>query len=189
MSFMEYRRKRAGRSPEPGRRRRRRRRSGPSDIGPRFVIQHHSARSDHYHLHLEIDGVLVSWAISKGPSVNPQDARMARRTEDHPLEYEVAEGVIPDGEDGAGRVIVWDQGTYDNWTDHEMTTCLGRGHLSFRLDGEKLRGGYALTRIREGDDETWLLMKRRDDDADTQRNTVQSEPASVLSGRTLDELS
>jgi DNA ligase D-like protein (predicted 3'-phosphoesterase) len=189
MSFMEYRRKRSGRSPEPGRRRRRHRRSRPSDSGPRFVIQHHVARSDHYDLRLEIDGVLVSWAIPKGPSVNPEDARMARRTEDHPLEYEMVEGVIPDGEDGAGRVIVWDHGTYDNRTEHEMTTCLGRGHLSFRLDGEKLRGGYALTRIREGDDETWLLMKRRDDDADTQRNPVRSEPASVLSGRTLDELS
>jgi DNA ligase D-like protein (predicted 3'-phosphoesterase) len=132
--------------------------------------------------------VLVSWAISKGPSVNPQDARMARRTEDHPLEYDVADRVIPDGEDGAGGVIVWDHGTYDNRTEHEMTTCHGRGHLSFRLDGEKLRRGYAPTRIREGDGETWLLMKRTDDDADTQRNPVQSEPASVLSDRTLDEL-
>jgi DNA ligase D-like protein (predicted 3'-phosphoesterase) len=181
MSFMEYRRRRSGRSPEPGRRRRRRR-SRPSESGPRFVIQRHAARSDHYNLRLEIDGVLVSWAISNGTPANPQDARMARRTEDHPLEYEVVEGVIPDSEDGAGRVIVWDYGTYDNRTEHEMTTCLGRGHLSFRLDGEKLRGGYALTRIREGDDETWLLMKRRNDDADTLRNPVPL-------GRTLDELS
>jgi DNA ligase D-like protein (predicted 3'-phosphoesterase) len=179
MSFIEYRRKRMASSPEPGRRRRRRRRSRPTDRGPRFVIHHHAARSDHYDLRLEIDGVLVSWAITKGPSVNPQDTRMARRTGDHPLEY--------DGEDDAGRVIVWDHGTYDNRTEHDMTTCLGRGHLSFRLDGEKLRGGYALTRIREGDNETWLLMKRRNEDADTVRNPAQREPA--LSGRTLDELS
>jgi DNA ligase D-like protein (predicted 3'-phosphoesterase) len=181
MSFLEYRRMRSGRNPEPGRHRGRRRRSRRSDRGPRFVVQHHAARSDHYDFRLEIDGVLVSWAIRNGPSVNPQDTRMARRTEDHPLDH--------DGEYGAGHVIVWDHGTYDNRTDHEMTTCLGRGHLSFRLDGEKLHGGYALTRIREGDDETWLLMKRRDDDADTRRNPVLSEPASVLSGRTLDELS
>jgi DNA ligase D-like protein (predicted 3'-phosphoesterase) len=187
MSFNEYRRRRrSGRSPEPRDQQRRRRRSNK---GPRFVIQQHEARSDHYDFRLEIDGVLVSWAMPKGPSVNPQDRRMARRTEDHPLGYEKFEGMIPDGEPGAGRVIVWDHGTYANRTEHEMTTCLGRGHLSFRLDGEKLRGGYALTRIREGKDETWLLMKRRDDDADTQRNPVRNEPASVLSGRTLDELS
>ena len=187
MSFSEYRRRRrSGRSPEP-RGQQRRRRRGKS--GPQFVIQHHAARNDQYDFRLEIDGVLVSWAIPKGPSVNPQDRRMARRTEDHPLECGKFEGVIPDGEDGAGRVIVWDHGTYDNRTEHEMTTCLERGHLSFRLDGEKLRGGYALTRIREGDDETWLLMKRRDDDADTQRNPVRNEPASALSGRRLDELS
>lgn len=185
MPLSEYRRKRrSGRSPEPPGRRRRRK----SDPGPRFVIQHHAARSDHYDFRLEIDGVLVSWAIPKGPSTNPKDRRMARRTEDHPLEYQEFEGVIPDSEYGAGRVIVWDHGTYANRTDHEMSTCLGRGHLSFRLDGDKLRGGYALTRIREGREETWLLMKRRDEDADARRNPVRSEPESVLSGRTLDEL-
>jgi DNA ligase D-like protein (predicted 3'-phosphoesterase) len=156
--------------------------------GPRFVIQHHAARSDHYDLRLEIDGVLVSWAIPQGPSVNPKDRRMARRTEDHPLQYEEFEGVVPAGDRGAGRVIVWDRGTYANRTGYEMTTCLGRGHLSFRLQGEKLHGAYALTRIREGQDETWLLMKRQDDDADTRRNPVQTDPESVLSGRTLDEV-
>ncbi|MGB8792206.1 MAG: DNA polymerase ligase N-terminal domain-containing protein [Mycobacterium sp.] len=187
MSLSEYRRRRrSGRSPEP-RGQQRRRRRGKS--GPQFVIQQHAARNDHYDFRLEIDGVLVSWAIPKGPSTNPKVRRMARRTEDRPLEYGKFEGVIPDGEDDAGGVIVWDRGTYDNRTEHEMTTCLDRGHLSFRLDGEKLRGGYALTRIREGDDETWLLMKRRDNDADTQRNPVRNEPASVLSGRRLDELS
>ena len=189
MSFIDYRRKRSGGSPEPGRRQRRRRRSRRSDRGPRFVIQQHEARDDHYDFRLEIDGVLVSWAIPKGPSVNPQDWRMARRTEDHALEYGTFEGVIPDGEDGAGRVIVWDHGTYDNRTEHEMTTCLDRGHLSFRLDGEKVHGCYALTRVRAGEDEMWLMMKRSDDDADTRRNPVQSEPASAVSGRTLDEMS
>jgi DNA ligase D-like protein (predicted 3'-phosphoesterase) len=130
-----------------------RRRTGKS--GPCFVIQHHEAREHYYDFRLEIDGVLVSWAIPRGPAVNPQERRMARRTEDHPLE-----------EADADSVVVWDCGTYANTTGHEMRTCLGRGHLSFLLNGEKLHGGYALTRVREGDEETWLLVKRRDDAAD-----------------------
>lgn len=173
MSFIEYRRQRSARSHDLARRQRRRRRSSRSDRGPRFVIEHNAARSDHYDLRLEIDGVLVSWAVPKESSANPQDARMARRTQD---------------QDGDNPVAVWDQGTYDNRTAHEMVTCLGRGHLSFRLDGEKVHGCYALTRVRAGEDETWLMMKRRDD-ADTRRNPVQSEPASAVSGRTLDEMS
>jgi DNA ligase D-like protein (predicted 3'-phosphoesterase) len=118
-----------------------------------------------------------------------KDKRMARRTEDHPLEYETFEGVIPEGEYGAGRVIVWDRGTYTNDGKHEMGDALERGHLSFRLDGEKLHGGYALTRIRTGKDESWLLVKKSDEDADRRRNPLRSQPESVLSGRTLDELS
>jgi DNA ligase D-like protein (predicted 3'-phosphoesterase) len=113
---------------------------------------------------------------------------MARRTEDHPLEYATFEGVIPEGEYGAGGVIVWDRGTYVNGTNYEMARGLERGHLSVHLHGEKLRGGYALTRIREGKDETWLLVKRKDEDADARRKLVKSQPESVLSGRTLDEL-
>jgi DNA ligase D-like protein (predicted 3'-phosphoesterase) len=190
MGLSDYRRnRRSGNSPEPRGRQRRRRGARRSGGGPCFVIQHHAERSDHYDFRLEIDGVLVSWAIPKGPSTNPKVRRMARRTEDHPLEYAEFEGVIPDGEYGAGGVIVWDHGTYANRTEYEMTRCLGRGHLSFRLNGEKLRGGYALTRIREGEDETWLLIKRRDDEADARRNPVRTQPESVLSGRTLDELS
>jgi DNA ligase D-like protein (predicted 3'-phosphoesterase) len=187
MPLSEYRRKRrSGRSPEPPGRQGRKRRK--SDNGPRFVIQHHAARSDHYDFRLEIDGVLVSWAIPKGPSTNPKDNRMARRTEDHPLEYATFEGVIPHGEYGAGGVIVWDHGTYANATGHEMAEGLERGHLSFRLHGKKLRGRYALTRIREGKDETWLLVKRKDEHADARRKPVKSQPESVLSGRTLDDL-
>jgi len=190
MPLSEYRRKRrSGRSPEPrGERGRKRRKADPSDKGLSFVIQHHAARSDHYDFRLEIDGALVSWAIPKGPSTNPKDRRMARRTEDHPLEYATFEGVIPQGEYGAGGVIVWDRGTYANATKHGMTECLKRGHLSFRLHGEKLHGGFALTRIREGKDETWLLVKRKDEDADARRKPVKSQPESVLSGRTLDDL-
>jgi DNA ligase D-like protein (predicted 3'-phosphoesterase) len=187
MPLSDYRRKRGfGRSPEPAGRRGLNRRETAGE--PCFVIQHHAARSDHYDFRLEIDGVLVSWAIPKGPSINPRDRRMARRTEDHPMDYASFEGVIPEGEYGAGGVIVWDRGTYTNATIYEMTEGLDRGHLSFRLHGEKLSGGYALTRIREGKDETWLLIKRRDDYADARRKPVRSQPESVLSGRTPDEL-
>ncbi len=118
---------------------------------------------------------------------------MARRTEDHPLEYATFKGVIPDGEYGAGGVIVWDHGSYANRSEHDMAEGLNRGHLSFQMHGEKLRGGYALTRIREGKQETWLLVKRKDaptaGEADARRKPVKSQPDSVLSGRTLDELS
>lgn len=113
---------------------------------------------------------------------------MARRTEDHPLDYADFEGVIPEGEYGAGPVIVWDRGTYANATERAMVEGLRRGHLSFRLQGEKLQGGWALTRIRGGKDETWLLLKRKDEDADARRKPVKSQPNSVLSGRTLDDL-
>jgi DNA ligase D-like protein (predicted 3'-phosphoesterase) len=173
MGLSAYRRPlRSGRGPEPRGRQPRLRRRGKN--GPQFVIQHHAARSDHYEFRLEIDGVLVSWAIPRGPSVNPQERRMARRTEDHPMEYATFEGTILEDEHGGDSVIVWDEGTYANKTEHEMTTCLGRGHLSFRLNGDKLRGGYALTRIREGDDETWLLVKRRDEQADDRRTATES---------------
>jgi DNA ligase D-like protein (predicted 3'-phosphoesterase) len=166
MSLSECRRKRpSGRSPEPPGRRGR---EGRGNHAPGFVIQHHAA--------------LVSWALPKGPATNqtnPKDKRMARRTE----------GAIPKGAYGAGGVIVWDRGTYANATDHQMAEGLERGLLSFRLYGEKLRGGYALTRIREGKDETWLLVNRKDEDVDARRKPVKSQPESALSGRTLDELS
>ncbi|WP_024802116.1 DNA polymerase ligase N-terminal domain-containing protein [Nocardia sp. BMG51109] len=183
MSLAEYRDKRSGRGPEPRGRRSRGRKAG----GPHFVVQHHAASTDHYDFRLEIDGVLVSWAVPKGPSANPRDKRMARRTEDHPMDYETFEGVIPEGEYGAGRVIVWDRGTYADDGEHETAEALERGHLSFTLDGEKLRGGYALTRIRQGKDETWLLVKKSD--AEARRRPVGDRPESVLSGQTLDDLS
>lgn len=186
MALKEYRgKRRSGRSPEPAGRTPRR---GQSKA-PRFVIQHHAASTDHYDFRLEIDGVLASWAVPKGPSTNPKDKRMARRTEDHPMEYEDFEGIIPEGEYGAGRLIVWDRGTYTNEGKHDIADALKRGHLSFRVDGEKLRGGYALTRFRTGKDEAWLLVKKSDEDADARRKPIRSQPESVLSGRTLDELS
>jgi DNA ligase D-like protein (predicted 3'-phosphoesterase) len=175
--------RRSGRSPEPTGKRRRR----TSAESPHFVVQHHAASTDHYDFRLEIDGALVSWAVPKGPSINPKEKRMARRTEDHPMEYESFEGVIPQGEYGAGQVIVWDQGTYTS--ERDMSEGLRRGHLSFQLNGQKLHGGFALTRLRGGKDETWLLVKKSDDDADGRRKPVRSQPESVVSGRTIDELS
>ncbi|OBF63277.1 hypothetical protein A5787_15750 [Mycobacterium sp. 852002-50816_SCH5313054-b] len=123
---------------------RRRRRSGGQ---PCFVIQHDAAGSDHYDLRLEIDGVLVSWAI-------PKDGRLARRTDDQPLD------------DAAGDVVVADSGTYANVTQYEMAECLECGHLSFRLSGEQLRCCYSLTRVREGEEETWLLIRRKEEEDD-----------------------
>jgi DNA ligase D-like protein (predicted 3'-phosphoesterase) len=162
MGLSNYRpQRRTGRGPAP-----RARRGRAHNSGPCFVIQHHEARENVYDFRLEIDGILVSWAIPRGPAVNPQDRRMARRTADHPLDEADAEAVVADDAGDADGVTVWDYGTYANNTGHEMMTCLGRGHLSFLLNGEKLRGGYALTRVREGDEETWLLVKRRDDVAD-----------------------
>lgn len=161
--------------------------------GRRFVIQKHAARSLHYDFRLEADGVLKSWAVPKGPSTDPRDKRLAMPTEDHPLDYRDFEGVIPKGQYGAGAVIVWDRGTYRNLSEEEdrrMTVgaALRKGHLKFWLNGEKLRGGYALTRIGKGKDKRWLMVKMDDQEADARRNPVGSEPRSVLSGRTVEEV-
>jgi DNA ligase D-like protein (predicted 3'-phosphoesterase) len=161
---------------------------------PIFVIQKHAARRLHYDFRLEVDGVLKSWAVPKGPSTNPQDKRLAVPTEDHPLEYAGFEGVIPEGEYGGGTVLVWDTGTYLNLTEKKgeaipMGQALAHGHVKVWLEGNKLKGGYALTRFKSGQDEAWLLVKADDAEADPGRNPVADEPQSVLTGRTLDEVS
>lgn len=160
---------------------------------PIFVVQEHAATSHHFDFRLEVDGVLKSWAVPKGPSTDPREKRLAVPTEDHPLDYADFEGVIPDGQYGAGPVIVWDRGSYENMTetDGEVVPpkkALADGHLLVRLDGRKLRGGYALERTGSGGDANWLLIKMRDDDADARRNPTSTEPESVESGRTLDEV-
>jgi len=160
---------------------------------PRFVVQEHHARARHWDLRLEAGGVLASWAVPKGPSLNPADKRMAMRTEDHPLEYADFEGTIPEGEYGAGRMIVWDRGTYRNLTERHgkpvpIEQAIRAGHVTVSLEGEKLAGAFALTRIAKGKRERWLLVKRVDEKADRRRNVVRSEPQSVLSGRTIKEL-
>lgn len=161
---------------------------------PRFVIQRHDASSLHFDLRLEVEGVLKSWAVPKGPSTDPREKRLAMAVEDHPLDYGDFEGTIAPGEYGAGSVIVWDTGRYRNLTERggrqvPMAQALERGHAVVWLVGEKIRGGYALQRIATGArDERWLLIKQRDDGADARRKPVSTQPESVLSGRTNEEV-
>ncbi len=188
-SFKDYQEKRDfGRTPEPAGSRE------PASTEPIFVVQKHAARHLHYDFRLEVDGVLKSWAIPKGPSTDPQDKRLAVPTEDHPLEYADFEGVIPAGEYGGGTVLVWDSGVYRNLTEKKgeaipMGQAVAYGHAKVWLEGSKLRGGYALTRFKTGKDESWLLVKQNDEAADPRRNPVADEPQSVLTGRTIEEIS
>jgi DNA ligase D-like protein (predicted 3'-phosphoesterase) len=158
---------------------------------PRFVIQHHLATADHYDFRLEIDGVLVSWAVPKGPSTDPRERRMAKRVGDHDLGYIDYEGVLSKQRRGGGIVQVWDHGTFRNVSKNKQGPldagdALAAGHLSFVLEGEKLRGGYSL--IKTKGDDLWLLLKKRDADADTRRNPTSTENESVLTGRTLEQI-
>jgi DNA ligase D-like protein (predicted 3'-phosphoesterase) len=175
------------RTPEPAARRQR------SGGRPRFVVHKHDASSLHYDFRLEAGGVLKSWAVPKGPSTNPKDKRLAMPTEDHPLDYLDFEGVIPEGEYGAGPVIVWDAGHYRNQTEQDgrevpVERAVDAGHVSFWLDGKKLSGGYALTRIGRGDRPRWLLVKENDERADARRKPARTQPRSVRSGRTVEEV-
>jgi DNA ligase D-like protein (predicted 3'-phosphoesterase) len=187
-SLDRYRKKRDfRRTPEPSGRRRR------SKDAPRFVIQKHDASSLHYDFRLEAGGVLKSWAVPKGPSTNPKDKRLAMRTEDHPLDYAEFEGVIPEGQYGAGPVIVWDAGTYRNLAEKDgeeirVERGVEEGHVAVWLEGNKLKGGYALARIGRGKDRRWLLVKMADQAADARRNHLKTQPESVISGRTIEDL-
>lgn len=160
---------------------------------PIFVIQKHSAHSLHYDFRLEIDGVLKSWAIPKGPSTDPKQKHLAIPTEDHPLEYAQFEGIIPEGEYGAGQVIVWDTGTFNNIKEKNgkiipLSECYKRGTIEVFLEGKKLQGGYALiqTNLTPDNKPKWLLIKMRDKYADARRNPVSTQPDSVLSGKTIE---
>lgn len=155
---------------------------------PIFVIQEHAASHLHYDFRLEIDGVLKSWAVPKGPSTDPSVKRLAVPTEDHPLEYAGFEGVIPEGEYGAGVVIIWDTGPYENLKENEtMSREYDEGKIEIFLEGHKLKGGYALIRTARGKDERWLFFKMKDEYADTGRNPVETEPESVVSGKKIQD--
>ena len=165
----------------------------PASEKPIFVVQKHAARTLHYDFRLEVDGVLKSWAVPKGPSLNPKDKRLAVPTEDHPLEYADFEGVIPEGEYGAGTVMVWDYGTYENLTEKKgrpipMAEAVFHGHVKVWLEGKKLRGGFALTRFKRTPEEAWLLVKAEDEAAAAASNLLEEEATSALTGRTLEEI-
>jgi DNA ligase D-like protein (predicted 3'-phosphoesterase) len=153
-----------------------------------YVIQKHAATSLHYDFRLEIGEALVSWAVPKGPATDPREKRLAMRVEDHSVDWGEFEGVIPEGDYGAGAVIVWDRGTYRNLADTSMEEGLEKGHLRFWLEGEKLRGGWSMRRMRDQERESWLLMKRRDEHADQDADPVRERPESVVSGKTIEEL-
>ena len=159
--------------------------TAPGDA--RFVIQKHAARRLHYDLRLELDGVLLSWAVPRGPSLRAGERRLAMRTEDHPLDYADFEGVIPAGAYGGGAVIVWDRGTWA--PEDDPRAGLDRGRLTFALTGVKLRGRWRLVRMRAGGKgEPWLWWKSRDDAADPTLDLTRTRPESVLTGRTLEDV-
>ncbi len=162
----------------------------PSEALPRFVVQQHAARRLHYDVRLEIDGVLVSWAVPKGPSMDHAVRRLAVRTEDHPMDYAGFEGAIPRGEYGGGTVVVWDAGVWHNLTESKgrlkpPEEAVARGHVRAWLEGEKLLGAWDFVRT---DDRNWLMIKVADAAADPELDPVRDEPRSVLSGRTLEEV-
>lgn len=188
MGLKDYRSKRTFDTtpePKPGRRQR----------GDRlaFVVQKHAARALHYDLRLELEGVLKSWAIPKGPSLDPAVKRLAVKVEDHPLDYQDFEGAIPEGNYGAGSVIIWDRGFYRHPADEEgrqseplLVEGLNKGDLKFVLEGRKLQGEFALVKTRQ-DDRSWLLLKKRDRYATAEE--ILGRDRSVLSERTLEDVS
>jgi len=150
-------------------------------VSPHFVIQKHRATALHYDFRLEDEGVLKSWAVPKGPSLDPATKRLAMAVEDHPIEYAGFEGVIPAGEYGGGTVMVWDQGTYVP-DEADVSAALRRGELKFTLNGKKLRGGWVL--LRTGG-RRWLLIKRKDAAASKTVDIATTKPRSVVSRRLL----
>jgi bifunctional non-homologous end joining protein LigD len=175
----EYRAKRRlDQTPEPAPRLRR------SRSGRLFVVQKHRARQLHYDFRLEVDGVLKSWSVPKGPSLDPSVKRLAVEVEDHPVDYADFEGVIPEGEYGAGAVMVWDRGTYRPEAGQDVATALRKGRLTFTLEGRKLKGGFSLVRLRR---RNWLLVKRRDRYA-SKKDITLAAATSVLTGRTLAQI-
>lgn len=157
----------------------------------RFVIQKHDASRLHYDFRLEMEGVLKSWAVPKGPSLNPEDKRLAMMVEDHPYDYKDFEGIIPEGNYGAGTVIVWDEGTYepldpsgDKAKDEKaLLKALKAGSLKVNMHGHKLKGEFALVKLKGKEDNAWLLIKHRDKYA--KETDITKKDKSVVSGKTI----
>jgi len=187
MGFKTYHEKRSfERTPEP------QEKVEPSPAGNLYIIQKHAASHLHYDLRLELDGVLKSWAVPKGPSLNPAEKRLAVQVEDHPIEYGSFEGIIPEEEYGAGTVMLWDRGVWEPEGDpHEG---YAKGDLKFKLHGEKLKGSWVLARMkgRTGGDggKNWLLIKKRDNAAisASEPEPVKTMDRSAASGRTMREI-
>lgn len=155
----------------------------------RFVIQLHRATRLHYDFRLEADGVLKSWAVPKGPSLDPADKRLAMQVEDHPVSYGGFEGIIPKGNYGAGEVILWDVGTYEPLTPGSVVRAIEKGELKFVLHGKKLQGQFVLVhmRARDGEDNAWLLIKEKDEFVD-RRWSATAHGESVKSGLTIADI-
>jgi bifunctional non-homologous end joining protein LigD len=185
MPLEKYRKKRNFRvSPEP-----KGKKTGSRKSSLLYVIQKHRATQLHYDFRLEWNGVLLSWAVPKGPSLDPSVKRLAMQVEDHPLEYGNFEGVIPEGEYGGGTVMLWDRGT---WTAEEsnVADALKNRSLKFELHGKKLHGSWALVRTRsygKSGKTAWLLIKHRDEFA-SKKDVTNEKPTSVLSGRLLKDI-
>jgi len=160
--------------------------SGTGASRPRFAVQKHWARSLHYDFRFEVGGALISWALPKGPSKDPMVMRLAIHVEDHPLDYLLFEGALPEGDYGAGEVIVWDFGEYEvvGPAGSDVARAVGDGNVRFALHGKKLRGEWAIfrTRMGKGNRENWLLQKLEDEFAEAGYNP-ETEPASALSGK------
>lgn len=159
---------------------------GKSDDKPIFVVQKHKATNLHYDFRLSIDGVLKSWVIPKGPSLNPKDKRLAIETEDHPLSYKDFEGVIEEGY-GKGVVLVWDRGKYENVKSYPIEQSYKKGQIEIELKGKKMKGKWALINSKlGGDKKNWLLVKMKDDYADGRKNILK-EDKSVISGKGIED--
>ena len=161
------------------------------ETGLIYVIQKHKATNLHYDLRLELNGVLKSWAIPKGPSTDPSQKKLAVPTEDHPIDYANFEGIIPEGEYGSGTVIVWDKGTYRNLKDDiSLEEAYEKGKLEIFIEGKKLKGAYVLLRTGKKQDkgQWWLFIKMKDKYVDARRDPIKTEPESVISGKKIEDI-
>lgn len=155
---------------------------------PLFVVQEHHASHLHWDFRLEIDGLLKSWAVPKGPSLVPRTKRLAVLTEDHPLDYADFEDIIPEDEYGGGTVLIWDRGTYEVQGEKPPAQQLDQGLLRIVLKGQKLQGGFALVKLKRAEENAWLLIKERDEYAREEGEIVTEQPRSVVSGHTYQEM-